>query len=101
MPEPVDILLLTQEDCAHCDDAKRLLDRLGAEYQLSVWSLSIASAEGEEFAAAGGVMFPPGLFVAGEPFSYGRISERKLRRELERRGVPRSGADAGSGAHSG
>lgn len=30
-------------------------------------------------------MFPPGIFLDGEPFSYGRPSERKLRRELERR----------------
>ena len=29
--------------------------------------------------------FPPGIFVDGEPFSYGRLSEKKLRRELDRR----------------
>jgi len=29
-------------------------------------------------------MFPPGLFLDGEPFSYGRPSERKLRKALER-----------------
>ncbi len=27
-------------------------------------------------------MFPPGLFLDGEPFSYGRPSERKLRKAL-------------------
>ncbi len=30
-------------------------------------------------------MFPPGIFIGGEPFSYGRPSEKKLRRELEKR----------------
>ncbi len=30
-------------------------------------------------------MFPPGLFLDGEPFSYGRPSERKLRKVLARR----------------
>jgi hypothetical protein len=30
-------------------------------------------------------VFPPGVFLNGEPFSYGRLSERKLRRELDRR----------------
>lgn len=34
-------------------------------------------------------MFAPGLLVDGEPFSYGRVSERKLRRTLARR-RPRS-----------
>jgi hypothetical protein len=30
-------------------------------------------------------VFPPAVFLGGEPFSYGRVSERKLRRELDRR----------------
>ncbi len=34
------------------------------------------------------MLFPPGIFLDGEPFSYGRPSERKLRRELERRLKP-------------
>jgi len=28
--------------------------------------------------------FPPAVFVDGQPFSYGRLSERKLRRTLDR-----------------
>jgi len=35
-------------------------------------------------AARGGVLFPPGIFLDREPFSYGRPSERKLRKELAR-----------------
>jgi len=33
-------------------------------------------------ARAAGIMFPPGILIDGEPFSYGR-SERKLRRALQ------------------
>jgi len=33
----------------------------------------------------GGLLFPPGILIDGEPFSYGRPSERKLRHELDRR----------------
>jgi hypothetical protein len=29
-------------------------------------------------------MFAPGVLVDGRPFTYGRLSERKLRRALER-----------------
>ena len=32
----------------------------------------------------GGVMFPPGIFIDGRAFAYGRPSERALRREIER-----------------
>ena len=30
-------------------------------------------------------VFPPAIFVDDEPFSYGRLSERKLRRALDRK----------------
>jgi hypothetical protein len=78
-------VLLTQDDCALCEQGKRVLDRLGREFPLAVETRELASNEGRALAERGGVMFPPGLFVDGHPFSYGRVSERKLRRELRRR----------------
>lgn len=84
MPD-VDVLLLTQQQCGYCDDAQELLERLRGDYPLSIRTLDIATAEGQELAARGGVMFPPGVFLDGEPFAYGRQSERKLRKALDRR----------------
>ncbi|MDP9352127.1 MAG: thioredoxin family protein [Chloroflexota bacterium] len=81
----MDVVLLTQENCAYCEQAKELLGRLSAEYPLTVTILDLGSTEGQALAARGGVLFPPGVFLDGEPFSYGRPSERQLRRELERR----------------
>ena len=81
----VEVTLLTQENCAFCEQAKEVLGRLSGEYPISVRELDLATTEGQELAWHGGVMFPPGIFVAGVPFSYGRPSEKKLRRELERR----------------
>lgn len=83
--EPVDVLVLTQESCDLCDRAGEVLARLGEEYPMRVRALALESAEGRELAASAGVLFAPGVFVGGEAFSYGRLSERKLRRELERR----------------
>jgi glutaredoxin len=79
------ILLLTQEQCGFCEQAKDILDRLSREYWLSVSTLDIGSPRGQRLAAQGGLLFPPGILIDGEPFSYGRLSERKLRRELDRR----------------
>ncbi len=81
----LDVLILTQEDCGFCDTAKTLFQRLGREFTLSVSTLAIDSPEGQALAERGGVLFPPGIFIAGEPFSYGRPSEGKIRRELARR----------------
>lgn len=81
----IHILLLTQEHCGFCELAKDILERLAREYWLSVTTLDMQSSEGQRLAMQAGLLFPPGLFIDGEAFSYGRLSERKLRRELDRR----------------
>src|SRR5260221_10473760 len=87
------VLLLTQDQCGFCDQAKAVLDRLSAEYGFVVSTIDLGSPEGQQLAECSGVLFPPGIFLEGQPFSYGRLSERKLRRELDRRyGVGDQGA---------
>jgi glutaredoxin len=80
----IDVLLLTQPDCSHCEDAKRVLHTLAREFPLAVRVLDIGTDEGRELATRGGILFPPGVFLNGEPFSYGRPSERRLRKALGR-----------------
>lgn len=82
--ETMDVLLLTQQQCAFCTDAKELLDRLAIDYNISVTIVDVTSPEGEALALRSGILFPPGIFLDGVPFSYGRPSERKLRQALER-----------------
>ena len=81
----MNVLVLTQEHCHFCEQAKALLNRLAPEYGFSVSTLDIASPEGQSLAKQHGIFFPPGILLDGIAFSYGRPSERKLRRELERR----------------
>lgn len=85
--EPVDVLVLTQQECDLCERAGELLERLCEEYPLRIRTLALESSSGQELAASGGILFAPGIFIDGVPFSYGRLSERKLRRELEGRSV--------------
>ena len=82
--EPIPVVLLTQANCGLCDHAKEVLDRVGEEVALDLRTLDMGSEEGKVLANQGGVLFPPGVLVDGLPFSYGRLSERKLRRELAR-----------------
>jgi|GraSoiStandDraft_41_1057321.scaffolds.fasta_scaffold1506944_2 glutaredoxin len=90
-PSAMNVLLLTQEQCGFCAQAKEILNRLAPEYGLSVSTLDVSSPEGEALAVCSGILFPPGIFLDGEPFSYGRPSERRLRREIERRLKPVEG----------
>jgi len=68
-----------------CSHAKTVLHRLEQEYPLSIQELDLTSPDGQQLAARAGVMFAPGLLLDGQPFSFGRVSERKLRRALDRR----------------
>ncbi len=81
----VDVLLLTKQDCAFCEDAKELLARLALEFPLSLATLDVASDGGRRMAVRAGIPFPPGIFLDGEAVSYGRPSEKRLRREIARR----------------
>lgn len=83
--QPVRVTVLTRSQCAFCEQAQELLQRLKGEYTLVIETVDINSVAGEAMAVHGGIHFPPGIFLDGEPFSYGRVSERKLRRELDRR----------------
>lgn len=87
----MDILLLTKEHCDFCVRAKSLLEHLQAEYGFSLSLLDLQSPTGEALALHHSILFPPGVFLDGKPFSYGRLSERKLRRELDRR-IPKAPA---------
>lgn len=78
----LDVVILTAENCQFCEEAKALLERLAREYPLWVVMVDLATPQGQALARDTGVMFPPGIFIEGQPFSYGRPSERKLRREL-------------------
>lgn len=81
----IEVLILTKSDCDFCDLAKEILERISSEYALSVSATRFDSREGEALAIAHRALFPPVIFIDGEFFCYGRLSERRLRRELDRR----------------
>ena len=84
-PQATAVTLLTQADCALCEQAKTVLARVGVDHPLTVHVLDLSGPAGRDLALRHGVLFAPGVLLDGEPFSYGRLSEKKLRRFLGRR----------------
>ena len=78
----IDITLLTQPSCVFCDQAKEILARLAADFPLNVHEVGLDTEEGRKLAIQHAVMFAPGILLDGKLFSYGRLSEKKLRRQL-------------------
>ena len=88
MTEPsraLEATLLTSQDCLLCHDTEALLNLLASEFPLVIMTVDAASPQGAALAERYGLAFTPGLILDGEPFGYGRLSERALRRELARR----------------
>jgi glutaredoxin len=83
----LDVTLLTQRECGFCDQAKDVLARLEAEFPLKVRTVGLESPDGRALAERLGVLFAPGIVVDGELVAFGRLSERRLRREFARRAV--------------
>lgn len=79
------VTLLTQPDCHLCDHAKTVLARIAADHPLWVEEIPLDSDDGHRHATRIGMLFAPGILIDGEPYGYGRLSERKLRKTLARR----------------
>ncbi len=81
----IEVLVLSQPDCHYCEHADAVLARVERDYPLAVRHLSLDSDQGQDLAARHGVLFAPGILLDGTMFSYGRVSERRLRRHLDQR----------------
>lgn len=77
-----DITILTQSSCPSCERAKEILSQLIPEFTLNVREVGLETDEGRNLALQHGVVFAPGILINGELFSYGRLSENKLRARL-------------------
>lgn len=82
---PARVTLLVQENCALCEHAKDVLARVSADFPLQTEEFDLGTDHGRQLARRGGVMFAPGVFVDDTMFGFGRLSEKKLRRALQRR----------------
>jgi thiol-disulfide isomerase/thioredoxin len=80
----VKVTVLTQPDCQFCELAAEILARVEQDHPLSVRHIALDSPDGRDLAARHGVLFAPGILLDGQIFSYGRLSERRLRRHLTR-----------------
>lgn len=79
----VTFTLLTKQNCPLCDHAKEVLDRVEADYLVITEVIWLETTEGEEFADIHHTPFPPVLLIDGQLHGFGRLSEKKLRRELD------------------
>lgn len=80
----IKVTLLSKKDCHHCDVAKKLFQNLQADYPIALEIVDMTSERGMTIGKDFGIFFPPGILINNKPFSYGRPSEKKIKKELNR-----------------
>ncbi|TAM56404.1 hypothetical protein EPN52_14970 [bacterium] len=81
------VTLIEAEDCHLCHDAHAILDRLTSEgCPMDITVLDWTDHAAKPLLQRDGVPFPPALYVDGELWAYGRVSERAIRKRLAKRG---------------
>ena len=76
------VTLLTKPDCDNCVRAKATLLRISDDIAFEMVLAELDSPAGHALAVEHGVLFAPGVLINGRLSSYGRPSERRLRRDL-------------------
>ena len=79
------LVLLTAPDCHLCGHGRQVLDELAADWR----EVSTDSEEGRRLAAAAPPMRPVLYTADGRLVAYGRLSLKRLRRQLAPAGQPR------------
>lgn len=74
-----ELVLLTDPDCHLCGHGREVLDELGVDWR----EVSTASPEGREIEMSAPPMRPV-LYRDGRVIAYGRLSARRLRRQLSK-----------------
>ena len=74
------LLLLTAKDCHLCEHGKAALDELGVAWR----EVDATSAGGERLAAVAPPMRPVLCDADGRVLAYGRLSLKRLRKQLDR-----------------
>lgn len=76
------VTLLTKADCDACVRAKEILGQLSHEIAFELRLVNLDDPDGQALACEHGVLFAPGVIIDGRLSTYGRPSERRLRRDL-------------------
>jgi hypothetical protein len=81
------LLLLTAEDCHLCDHGRQVLDKLAGEGLVSWRDVDADSDEGLTLAALAPPLRPVLFAPHRHVIAYGRLSEKRLRKQLTLEGV--------------
>lgn len=85
---PLEAVFVTATACHLCRTGRDVLALVGERVPMSLREVGLTSPEGADIARRWRVPFPPILIVNGDLVAYGRLSRRRLERDLAARVQP-------------
>lgn len=82
--QKMELTLVVADDCSLCEHARKVLESLSQDCRIRVKEVKLESEEGQLLGQLHPLLFPPILLRGDGVLSYGRLSERRLRKELGR-----------------
>lgn len=83
MIETIKVTLIRPPGCAHCEQAKRSLDKLKTDYPgLKIEEIDATSPKGLKLIQKHGIMSSPGILVNNEFFAMGGATEEQFRKKF-------------------
>ena len=85
---PRAVTIVTSSGCHLCETAKDTVSAVAQDHELRIRIVDLTSQEGRQLAQLHRMPFPPMILIDGQVHAHGRLSEKKLRRFLERSPQP-------------
>jgi glutaredoxin len=79
---PRAVTIVTSTGCHLCERAKDVVETVALDHELEVRIVDLNSGEGRRLALLHRMPFPPMVLIDGAVHGHGRISEKRLRRDL-------------------
>ncbi len=82
---PTRVTVVESDACHFCEDAHRVLEELATSYPLSIDTVNVRTAAGQELMSRHRAALSPLVLLDGVFFSHGRLPRRKLTKVLHAR----------------
>lgn len=80
----IKVTLIRPAGCAHCEEAKKALEKLKIDYpDLKIEEIEATAPEGQALIMKYGILMSPGILVNDEFFAMGGATEKQFREKFE------------------
>lgn len=79
----IKVTIITTQGCAHCIEAKKTLNQLKKDYDLTIQEIDATSSEGQKLIQKHKILSSPGILINDQFFAMGGATEGQFRKKFD------------------